>query len=768
MTGDLPPAELIGHAGFVRRLARALARDASTADDLAQETWRTALARVEAARGGRPWLARVVRNLARRRWRGESRRSARERRVAREEAQPATDAVLARQELLEAVVDALRRLEEPYRATILARFYEGQPPRVIARRDGVPVETVRTRIKRGLARLRGELSRHEEDWVGALLLLGSVRRAGPPVVLAPVTIGAVVLLGAGTWWGLSGRAHPGEVVSAGLARPSSSASPAGAAPERGTVPRREVPLGAVGARLAGRVVDESGAPVAGAPVLVLGDEDPFGPDGTDIAWNHWQGRVFHTDANGAWSAVLPGPARVLVTVEGTAALSSLEPERWVEVPLEGLELRVRVHPVGVLSVRALDEMLAPLEAFRVRVCGAGDPRPAPGEPATYTGGFHTRSVTDGVLELELRVDGPGAQDVRVTLVEPGPELEQEAHLLPGARTEVVFVLPARGRVAGFVLDSAGQPVADALVFFGPETRVRGDEPFQPLRLERVLDGVRTQADGRFSLPGDGSELTVVHEDHSGVTVDARSTGRIVLGARGAIEGTVLDESGQPLADVVVQLDRTRETRTTAGGAFRFESVEAGAHGLRRDGRGAWTGVRLAPGEVRSVRLGGRALPTLELQWLDAHGRSVTFDEEVEGLVVGLDPVFAVAPLAFDAEGRVHVSPGLPPGRYWATTRSDSGASGGEFEVLGSDGVVRVEVSAELVVRSARATRVQVVPEDSDPFLCLAAARLGQPARPGAPARFRLGPGRYVVVGEAGVVLAHVVLPAEGFALDLDR
>ena len=40
---------------------------------------------------------------------------------------------------------------------MLLRFWEDLPPREIAKRMQAPVETVRTRIKRGLQELRGSL-----------------------------------------------------------------------------------------------------------------------------------------------------------------------------------------------------------------------------------------------------------------------------------------------------------------------------------------------------------------------------------------------------------------------------------------------------------------------------------------------------------------------------------------------------------------------------------------------------------------------------------
>ncbi len=173
MTDAAPiPQDLLAHAAFVRRLTRFLLLDPSAAEDIEQETWRAALEQSPHRDGDlRTWLARVARNFARRRWRSEMRRRDREHTSARSEVLPSTEATLAREESLQRVVDAVRWLDEPYRSTILARFYEDLPPREIAVRAGIPVATVNTRLKRGLALLRTRLARDASDWPGSLGLL---------------------------------------------------------------------------------------------------------------------------------------------------------------------------------------------------------------------------------------------------------------------------------------------------------------------------------------------------------------------------------------------------------------------------------------------------------------------------------------------------------------------------------------------------------------------------------------------------------------------
>jgi DNA-directed RNA polymerase specialized sigma24 family protein len=65
-------------------------------------------------------------------------------------------------------------LDEPYRAAVLLRFFEGREPADIAATLGVPAGTIRWRISQGVRRLREQLDqRHREGagWRAALLPL---------------------------------------------------------------------------------------------------------------------------------------------------------------------------------------------------------------------------------------------------------------------------------------------------------------------------------------------------------------------------------------------------------------------------------------------------------------------------------------------------------------------------------------------------------------------------------------------------------------------
>jgi len=192
--------ELLSHQAFLRRLAFDLV--GKDADDLVQDVWQRALERPpHHGRQLRGWLARVARNLAANRWRGEARRRSREERAAGE--QPALEDVEARLELRMELVGALNSLSPSCRETILLRYFEGLAPGDIARRQGTPVATVKTRLRRGLGQLREALDkRHGGDratWMSALTALGAPVGNGPTtgtLVIGGIAMGTMMKMSA--------------------------------------------------------------------------------------------------------------------------------------------------------------------------------------------------------------------------------------------------------------------------------------------------------------------------------------------------------------------------------------------------------------------------------------------------------------------------------------------------------------------------------------------------------------------------------------------
>ncbi len=149
---------LLDQTGWIHALARRLTADPHLADDLAQATWVDALEQEpDAGRPLRGWLATVMRNNLSKLRRGEQNRAARERGASREERQTSTLDVVEKAETHRNIVLAVLALDEPYRSTLLMRFFEQLPYAEIARRTGVTRAGVNSRVTRGLELLRQRL-----------------------------------------------------------------------------------------------------------------------------------------------------------------------------------------------------------------------------------------------------------------------------------------------------------------------------------------------------------------------------------------------------------------------------------------------------------------------------------------------------------------------------------------------------------------------------------------------------------------------------------
>ncbi|KAA3614548.1 MAG: hypothetical protein DWQ01_02250 [Planctomycetota bacterium] len=145
---------------FLGRLARSLIGDVHQAEDVAQSTWLAALEQAESeALPPKAWLAGTLRRVWGKTLRGETRRTARERKYSKPDVTDPLLKVLKREEARRLLLEALESLEAPYRNCLLLRYFEGLPPRTIALRLALPVETVKTRLQRGKQRLRAQLDR---------------------------------------------------------------------------------------------------------------------------------------------------------------------------------------------------------------------------------------------------------------------------------------------------------------------------------------------------------------------------------------------------------------------------------------------------------------------------------------------------------------------------------------------------------------------------------------------------------------------------------
>lgn len=190
--------QLLSHGDWVRRLTRILVAEPSDADDLEQQVWATAIERPPRSSGNlRGWLGSVVRSLARRRHRAAVRRARHEALADAPAPSLTPDLAIERAQLQRRVVDAVLKLDEIYSAAIVLRFFEDLEPAAMARVLGVPVETARTRVRRGIERLRvalaDEFRGDGADWRSALApLAAELSESGPgATVTATTTAGAI-------------------------------------------------------------------------------------------------------------------------------------------------------------------------------------------------------------------------------------------------------------------------------------------------------------------------------------------------------------------------------------------------------------------------------------------------------------------------------------------------------------------------------------------------------------------------------------------------
>jgi len=546
--------KLMSELAWLKRLAGALVRDESEANDLVQETWMVAAERAPTdGRPLKPWLSRVALNLVRMRSRAAKRRSVREAAVEPFVETPQTpNELVSRVEAQRLVVEAVLGLAEPYRNTVLMHYFEELSSAEIARRLKLPEGTVRRRLKTALDELRGRLHAEERKTgravfaaLAPLAVKPSASSAGSAALgviavkkaIAVIVVVVGLLLVGAHFYQHHGTAKPAVATELGSGA-SRSVSATGAART---------------AQITIAVADETG-PLANAIVrcalvdggLVTGNTRTDGNASVELAAGEWS---------------------VAASAEGH------EPAATTLRVVAGHDDRARI----VLASGGRTVTGGVTDATGGVVAGARIDA-ATLDLHTKAGRAVAVAFTDAAGHYKLAVGG-GA----ILVAASHPEYaSQERYIDLGATGATAnFALVPGGVIEGVVRDAqTKQPVAGAVV--------RALHDVGTLELASSNDdGIKADGAGKFRFAGlrPGTYDVVAHDGTRGsrapvdVGLGEQQTNIVVLiGAAPAIRGKVVDGTGAPAAKVTVHasgVGADEKTTSDDAGVFSFEGLAPG-------------------------------------------------------------------------------------------------------------------------------------------------------------------------------------------------
>ena len=242
---------------------------------------------------------------------------------------------------------------------------------------------------------------------------------------------------------------------------------------------------APGAKVAGKVVDESGAAVAGAHVRFSGASD----------WNQ-QGNPRYDDATSAadgkfeFAALPAGSFRFVATTAelapGTSALVTLDGKTPVD------NITITMPKGATIKGKVVDQQKQPVASARVRV-GPG----ASTRGMVWEAPRQAYSDAQGAFELKGL---PRKQLAAVAMHESGASEAVEADTTNGD-AEITLVIDVTGTIAGVVVDPSGTPLEGVQVSAGPDFKPGSTQPdFSQWRLRGFPEEL-TDSAGKFTLTG---------------------------------------------------------------------------------------------------------------------------------------------------------------------------------------------------------------------------------------------------------------------------
>lgn len=621
-----PLDEVLAEEGFIRSLARKLARDDELANDVFQETLLAAIRRPRKPNAPlRSWLARVVHNRVVQTHRHRVRREKHESLFEDDRSELSPAEVAERDGVRAHVVKAVEEMDEPYRSAIVLRFYEDLEPREMAARLGVPVETARTRVKRAMALLRARLDREYGNdtprWASSLFLWTLPTSSGG----VPLTDGAsavrwatggVALVGCAIllWFALTRASAPPEAVATldrsapaetGIAIEARSTSGAAAEP-------RETNSGPTLPLLAVRIVRrDDGVPLAGAHVTL---------DALD-------GRTVERATDDDGVCALPWPVDRSLSLSIDATPTTLGHAARL-APAERKELAgpwtIAVEGSTSIAGRAIDRFGEALVASRITAYAlddddepARDLTPLATATADVAGAFQFDHLPRR-FALFAESEERAAADVWIAD-------------LPVARAilELELVLDEPAPIAGEVQDRDGNALAGATLVL---ERSRGDADFRSSSHADSWFAARdsfeatTRFDGRFEFeraPRGRYQLTVKKRGFATTTRSVHAPAeRLLLQLAESVptEFVVVDERGEPIAGARARV--LRSANAERGASRAKETAVSDAEGrIVLDGASTGTAAWLA---LSAPGFAGRIAGPFEIA-RDAPTRRIVLD-----------------------------------------------------------------------------------------------------------------------------------------------